>query len=113
MELSDKLASTQPGHLYVMLGDSLQGFYIVKCLSSQDDCFTGRYLQQIFESESDGRCILYKETKEKDKFMYNSLVYELFGCSEIHDKGLSFPVFSVDKCELDEILITIGDLDEI
>ena len=89
-----------------MLGDSLQGFHIIKCVSTQDDCFTGRYLQQIFESESDGHSILYKETKEQDKFMYYSLVSELFGCSEIHDKGLSFPVFSVDKCELDEILIT-------
>ena len=89
-----------------MLGDSLQGFHIVKCVSTQDDCFTGRYLQQIFESESDGRSILYKETTEQDKFMYYQLVSELFGCSEIHDKGLSFPVYSVDTCELDEILIT-------
>ena len=96
-----------------MLGDSLKGFYVVQCVSSEDDCFTGIYLQHIFESESDGGHILFKETKEKDKFSYDSLMSELFGSNEINETSVSFPVISVDKSELDEILITIGELEEI
>ena len=113
VELSEKLAITKPGQLYVMLGDSLPGFYVVKCLSSEVDDFTGRYMQQIFESESNGQYIIYKETKEKDKFMYTSLVSELHGVSEIKDQNVSFTVYSVDKSDIDDILLTVGEMGEI
>ena len=104
---------TKTGHLYVVLGDSLQGFYIVKCLSAHDDHFTGKYLCQIFEGEADGQQLLFKESKDKDRFHYSSLVSEIFGSFEVHEKNVGFPVFSVGKTELDEILVTVAEMEEI
>ena len=38
---------------------------------------------------------------------------EIFGSFEVHEKNVGFPVFSVGKTELDEILVTVAEMEEI
>ena len=35
------------GKLYAILGDSLEGYYVIKCSSLLQDSFTGKYLKQL------------------------------------------------------------------
>ena len=40
----------EPDRYYVVLGDSLEGFYVVKCLSTNADCFHGKYFTRCSQN---------------------------------------------------------------
>ena len=102
----------EPGKFYVVLGDSFEGYYLVRCLSSHEDYFCGKYMCCCTEA-AEGENVLFKETVERDNFMYSSLVSELFIVTEVSQKKNSrYTVFSVDKMELNDILITIGEMED-
>ena len=51
---------------YVVLADSPEGYYIVKCLNVTQDTFVGIYFSPL--SSQDQTNSIFKETKEKDTF---------------------------------------------
>ena len=64
---------TEPGKIYVVLGDSIEGYYFVKCLLSSSDSFKGKYLS-VCSGKEDSETIVLKENCETDSFEYESIV---------------------------------------
>ena len=79
---------TEPGKFYVVLGDSIEGYYLVRCMSSHEDYFSGKYMCCYTEA-AEVENVLFKETVERDNFMYSSLVSELFIVTEVSQKSNS------------------------
>ena len=99
---------TEPGKIYVVLGDSIEGYYFVKCLLSSSDSFKGKYLS-VCSGEGDSETIVLKENRETDSFEYESVVSEVFCVTEITSKKM----FVINKEQLNDILVTIGEMAEI
>ena len=112
-ELTDQSESLkidpEPLKFYVVLGDSLQGYYIVKCLTCGDEYFHGKYMSTRSESAQSNRVIL-KETQSKDKFALESIVSEIIVITEVNDKNVAR--LSIEKEELSDILVTIGEMSD-
>ena len=60
------------GKLYSILGDSISGYYLVQCLSTDADSFSGKYHSLSYESSQD-KTVIFKDTAEKDIFYNKSL----------------------------------------
>ena len=97
------------GKFYVVLGDSLLGYYLVKCLVTNvlDASFSGKYISLSSEKFPDK--IMFRETKETDTFKTTTIVSELSVSVEVIGEKQARR-FSVNKVELDEILMTISEL---
>ena len=102
----------KPGKLYIILGDCVEGYYIVKCLSSNGDSMTGRYLTQVPGTVFDTICA-FQETRnsKSDIFRLESIFSEVFAVNEVVFQKKSR--FSIEKEELDDILASIGELSDI
>ena len=97
------------GKFYVVLGDSLDGYYLVKCSSSNLETFSGKYL--ALSSETLPGKIMYRETQDSDNFDSGTIVSEVSVSAEVLGKNTRR--FSVNKEELDDILMTISQLSEV
>ena len=100
----------KPGKLYIILGDCVEGYYLVKCLSSNGDSMTGRYLTQVPGTVFDTICA-FQETRNSDIFRMESILSEVFVINEVVFQKKSR--FSIEKEELDDILASIGELSDI
>ena len=85
------------GKLYVILGDSLEGYYVIKCSSLLEDTITGHYLKQITSSNTE---LTFKETKHVDKFFIRSVLSELLNVPDSTKTS-----YLAQKVDLDEILL--------
>ena len=94
----------QIGKFYAVLGDSLEGYYIVKCASTQDSTFSGKYLMLYDTLPSN---LVFKETKNRDTFYKNSVLAEV---SVVHDFAKSMTQFLVSKVAMDDILLTVAEM---
>ena len=92
------------GKFYAVLGDSLEGYYIVKCVSTQDLTFSGKYLM-LYETLPSN--LVFKETKNRDTFYKNSVLDEV---SVVHDFAKSVTQFLVSKVAMDDILLTVAEM---
>merc|ERR1719186_318586 len=99
---------TEPGKIYVVLGDSIEGYYFVKCLLSSSDSFKGKYLS-VCCGEGGSETIVLKENRETDCFEYESVVSEVFCVTEVNAKKM----FVINKEQLNDILVTIGEMVDI
>ena len=99
---------TEPGKLYVVLGDSVEGYYYVKCLASSSDYFVGNYLSVCSDDIPDN--ILVTETRETDNFYYKSIISEVFSVTEIVSRRQK--KFTISKEELNEILVLIAEMSD-
>ena len=104
--------NTEPGKFYVVFGDCILGYYLVKCLSSGVDHFHGRYLTICSENAQGApdNTIIFKETNEKDNFEYESLVSEVSVVTEVlinKKKG-----FAIEKAELNEIVVSVMEMSD-
>ena len=99
---------SEPGKIYVVLGDSIEGYYFVKCLLSSYDSFKGKYLS-VCRGEGDSETIVLKENRETDCFEYESVVSEVFCVTEVTSKKM----FVINKEQLNDILVTIGEMVDI
>ena len=98
------LPNVEVDKLYVVLGDSLDGYYVVKCLSVIDDTFSGCYLKQVSSFESE---LTYKLTKHNDIFLTRSVISELTIVPNVFNNTATFVVKKVD---LDSILLKIDSM---
>ena len=76
-----------PGHYCIVLGDSLQGYYLVKCLSNNLDSFSGKYL--VLSGETLIEKAVFKETSETDTFNVRTVVSEVSVSAEAIDGKLN------------------------
>ena len=96
------------GDFCIVLGDSLDGYYLVKCLSTDGKTFVGKYFTLTHEKFP--QKVSFRETQESDKFFLRTIVSEVSVSKEMVKKTYRF---SVNKSELDEILLTISELSDI
>ena len=93
--------------VYVVLADSPQGYYIVKCLNVNKGTFTGRYFSPISSEDPASEC--FKETSNKDTFYFETvignLVVDTFLCNKLK-------CIAVTKLDLNDIILTIAEIDE-
>ena len=101
--------SANIGAFYVILGGSLEGYYLVKCLSIDGETFYGKYLAVSGETLKDK--IVYRELNNCDTFQVRTIVVELSIKKEIFGKKTSR--LSVLKSELDEVLLTLSEFSDI
>ena len=97
------------GAYYIILGDSLEGYYLVKCLSIGGETFYGKYLavsNEILEEK-----VVYREMSDCDTFQVRTIVTELNIKKETFGKK-TFRL-SVLKSELDEVLLTLSEFSDI
>ena len=94
----------EAGKIYVFLGDSSQGYYIVKSLTALEETFSGKYLKQTPDLEPTK--IVFKETKDTDTFCINSIVAELI----VQDVSKNTTRFVANKVDLDDILMTVAEI---
>ena len=101
------------GKFYIVLGDSLLGYYLVKCESNySEDTFTGKYFKLFSEhSESYPDRVMFKETKETDTFKNRTIVSEISVTLEV--LGKKTLRFLVNKVDLDDSLMAISELCDI
>ena len=99
--------SAQPGNVYAVLSDALEGYYIVRCKTVSRNSFSGVYLTQIVTE--DPHKLLYQESKEKDTFQMESIVAEL--THEMSSVG-KLKRFLVIKDELISVILTINEIGE-
>ena len=104
--------NTEPGKFYVVLGDCLLGYYLVKCLSSDEDHFYGKYLSICSESvqSAPSNMVIFKETNEKDNFDFESLLSEVLVMTEVVNKKRTR--FAIDKEDLNDILVAVGEMND-
>lgn len=93
------------GRFYVVLGDSVEGYYVVKCMAALDKTFSGKYLK--LTNDFVQNMIVFKETKESDGFDTNSVVAEL---TVVHDFSKSVTRFFATKSDMDDILMTVAEM---
>ena len=98
-----------PGTLYFILGDCVEGYYLVKCLSSSEDSFQGRYLTKIPGLVQD-TTVDFQESSKCDTFYKESILSEVLVFTEILVKKKTG--FSIDKAEFSDILATVGELSD-
>ena len=112
IELSDTIkVDPEPGKFYVVLGDSVEGYYLVKCISNHLEHFLGKYLLLCSEIDPhDSDTVVFKETRENDSFEFESIVSEVLIVREISEKKKT--TFVIDKEELNDILVTIGEMSD-
>ena len=99
----------QPGTLYFILGDCVEGYYLVKCLSSSEDSFRGRYLTKSPGVVQD-TTVEFQESSKCDTFYKESILSEVLVSTEILVKKKTG--FSIDKAEFSDILATVGELSD-
>ena len=75
---------------------------------SSSDSFKGKYLS-VCSGKEDSETIVLKENREIDSFEYESIVSEVFSVTEETSKQL----FVIDKEQLNDILITVGEMSDI
>ena len=97
------------GKFYIVLGDSLEGYYLVKCLSTNGDIFSGKYFALSSETFSDK--VMFRESQESDTFNKGTIVSEVSVFAEM--LGKKPRLFAVNKRELDDVLLTISELGDI
>ena len=100
---------TEPGKFFVVLGDSVQGYYLVKCLLSNLDSFDAKYLSLCSESALPD-VVLFKETRETDTFHVKTLVDEVHLVTKVLSNKAAR--LSVNKKELDDILVNIAEMSD-
>ena len=96
------------GDFCVVLGDNLEGYYLVKCLSTTLDSFDGKYLKLSSEIIQDK--VIFRETQACDTFFKRTIVSHIFVTRESAGRKSNF---IVNKQDLDEILLTISELSHI
>ena len=109
LELSEFYLNPQPGKFYVVLGDSIEGYYIVKCLSCSDGNFQGKYLAICSQNETNSKIIL-RETRERDTFYFGSVISEISIVTQVPDKNVAS--YFIEKEDLNDILVTIGEMSD-
>ena len=109
LEQSDFDLNPEPGKFYVVLGDSIEGYYFVRCLSCSEAIFQGKYLAICSQNVPSSNIIL-RETREKDMFNFGSLVSEINIVTEFLDKNVT--KYFIEKEELSDILVTIGEMSD-
>ena len=100
---------TQCGKFYFILGDSVEGYYLVKCLSSESDTFCGRYLKQDVGSLTESE-VIFHETRVSDTFRVESILSEVLIVTET--KLQNKIQFSIYKEELNDVLASISELND-
>ena len=93
------------GKLYVLLGDCPDGYYVVRCSGVSEDKFSGRYTKVI--AEVDPTKIAFKETRSSDLFFFKSIVAELVAIPDLNENRSKF---IVNKIEMDEVLMRVGEM---
>ena len=97
------------GDFFVILGDSLEGYYLVKCLSIHADTFSGTYFE--LSSEKFPNKVIFSDTHKSDTFYKRTAVSQISVTRDDFDKRTS--LVAVDKNELDDILLTISEMSDI
>ena len=97
------------GDFFVILGDSLEGYYLVKCLSTNADTFSGTYFE--LSSEKVPNKVIFSDTHKGDTFYKRTVVSQISVTRVSFDKRTS--LLAVDKNELDDILLTISEMGDI
>ena len=94
---------------YVVLAESPEGYYVVKCLNVSQDTFVGRYFSPL--SSQDQTNSIFKETKEKDTFHCKTLLGEILSAEKV---TLNRSVcVSINKVELNDFILTIAGIESI
>ena len=96
--------SIESGQFYVILGDCLEGYFIVLCSSVMEDSFSGTYLKEIVSNSNDS--LTFKITKEVDMFYNSSIISEITVDPDINKKTNFF----VKKVDIDEILLKVAEM---
>ena len=92
---------------YIVLADSTEGYYIVKCLSVNQTKFMGVYLSPVPSEDKDNS--LFKETREKDTFLFETLLGEMSTAEKITVNKSQ--CISIKKVELSDYMLTISDIE--
>jgi hypothetical protein len=109
-EMGEDVASIiKCGDFFVILGDSLEGYYLVKCLSTNADTFSGTYFE--LSSEKVPNKVIFSDTHKGDTFYKRTVVSQISVTRVSFDKRTS--LLAVDKNELDDILLTISEMGDI
>ena len=98
----------EPGKVYVILGDSFEGYYVVKCTETFEDTFSGKYFKEVPDLIIDQ--MAFKQMKDADIFFTNCIVAEL---EVIIDEQKNMTKFLATKFEMDEILIKVVEMKNI
>ena len=108
-EVLDLNVVPKPGKYYVVLGDNVEGYYIVKCLEGGKEQFHGKYLE-VWGHSSAGNRIVVSEMRQNDKFYLRCLVSEILVASEALTRNTTR--LTIDKEEMSGILLTIGEMSD-
>ena len=91
----------EEGNFYCVVSDTEQGFEIVQCDVVIDSGFAGRCLQKCFEESADQ--FVFKESGEVKVFDTEQVRSILISaCIKLNG------VYSVDKSEFDEMLLSLN-----
>ena len=93
------------GSFFAVLGDSSDGYYIVKCVASSVTNFSGTYL--VSTAETVQNKLAFKETRNRDSFHKNCVISELNAVREFSQGVIRF-LFSKDS--MDNVLATVAEL---
>ena len=91
--------------IYLILGNSSKGYYVVKSLAALEDTFSGKYLKQTIDLVPNK--LVFKETKDTDIFYINSIVAELI---VVQDVSKNMTRFIANKVDMDDILMTVAEI---